>query len=243
MNKKYIILTFLLCIFTAITKPINNIITFFVKEYPEVHLPEKFRTATSSVFSKALKQPAYLNEKEHGIKPLEVKVSGIWSLYKGYSRISSHNGQISFPRKQQSETVYLIITKKINPTFIVGPSTVAHWNLDKDTPAAIYSISIKYDEDANSYYFNTKKIDRPTDNKISLQAVIIPGDPEHVYVPEGASITEFTGNLTLPSIYIKKEFDRVYNSVYTTSIKMYFAQIKEKHQQDELIHSTLVTEY
>jgi hypothetical protein len=239
MNKKYIILATLLCIIATITRPINNIITFFIKEYPEVQLPEKFQVATSSTISKALEQPAYLEPKD--TKPQKKSgLTGVWALHKGYARASSYFGQISFPRKQQSETVYIIITEKINPTFIVGPSTVGYWELDQNSPAAIYSISMEYDEDANSYYFDTKKIDPPEDNQISMQAIVIPGNPEHVYVPEGASITEFTANLTLPTIYIKKEFDQSYNASYIANLRMYFEQITEEYQENDLTNSTLM---
>jgi len=240
MNKKLLIIAILPCIFATITRPINNIITFFVKEYPEVQLPEKFQVATSSTISEALGQPDYLNPKDHNNQPKKANVSGIWALHKGYARASSYFGQISFPRKQQSETVYLIITEKINPTFIVGPSTVGYWELDPNSSIAIYEISMEYDEDANSYYFNTKKIDPPEDNQVSMQAIVIPGKPEHVYVPEGASITEFTANLTLPTIYIKKEFDRSYNASYVTNLRMYFEQVTEEYQENDLTNSTLM---
>ena len=241
MNKKQIILTILLCIHNKIALPINNVITLTFKEYPEVAIPESLLAEidssesssdkTTGTLSKALEQPDYLQKKTDINKPIKSKISGIWTLHKGFARTSDYFGQIVFPRKQQSETVYLIITEKIAPSFIVGPSTVSNWTLDPTAQTAMYAISLEFDDDANSYYFNTEKIDPPADNQISLQSIIIPGNPDTVYVPTGATITELTSNLTLPDIYIKNDFDHSYNASYILNNMNYFEKIEQDYQQ------------
>ena len=245
MNKKYIIITMLLCLNDKITLPINNIITLGFKEYPDVVvpeslLPETVETATANQLSKSLEQPDYVQKKTDINRPAKSKISGIWTLHKGFARTSDYFGQIAFPRKQQSETIYLVITEKILPAFIVGPSTVSNWMLDPSTESAVYSITLEFDDDANSYYFNTEKIDSPSDNQISLQSIIIPAKPDAVYVPTGATITELSSNLTLPDVYITSTFDHDYNAAYILEKMNYFERIEQDYQQTEQTVAKLI---
>lgn len=248
MNRKNIIVMILLCMSAIKIETTNNIITFFIKKYPTVQppgveSPELLQQdEQNNQISKAVTQPDFLNPKKDPALKNTPGASGIYAFYKGYSQTSSFLGQITFPRKQQSETVYLIVTETISPEFIVGPSTVGYWKIDSTSPTAVYEMAIDYDDDANTYYVNTTKIDAPENNQISLQSIVIIGNPDNVYVPEGATIAEFTANLTLPTIYIKDTFDQSKNASYALSLKNYFAGLNETFQQNDLIVSKLMSE-
>ena len=240
MKNKYILLAIILSA-SLFIKTTSNIITLFIKDYPNPELPLSLQTETDSENSRIMSQPSYVQPKKEITPVIQKKLAGVWGLYKGYAQATNFLGQLSFPRKQQANTINLIITKKITPAFIVGPSTVGYWQIDSSEDAAVYEIDIEYSDDANTYYFETKKIDTPENGQISLQSIIIPADPETVYVPEGAVITEYTANLTLPDIYIKTDsFDFEYNASYTLSLKNYFAQIDTELEQDDAIISKLM---
>lgn len=241
MNKKNKLLLITLCIVHLAVKSTNNVITFFIKEYPEVKLPEYLQHKRNKQISNALTQPDFLNPKENTPVKEKAGASGVFALYKGYAQTSNLFGQVTFPRKQQAETIYLIITETISPEFIVGPSTVSHWEIDPNSSTAVYKMAINYDNDANSYYVNTTKVAAPQDNKISLQSIVIIGNPEDVYVPEGASIAELTANLNLPTIYIKEKFDRSRNASYVLTLKNYFSGIAETFKQSNLSISKIST--
>lgn len=241
MNRKCLSLLVLLSFQLSNLRAIDNIITFFIKNYPEVELPETLQVVTDYTISKPLVQPEYLNVKDSNSQSNKKNdVAGIWALYQGFAEPSTPDGQIMFPRQQQSETVALVITKKITPVFIVGPATVGYWELDPDSDTEMYTISLEYDIDANTYYFLTEKVELPDDGQVSLQSIIIPADPKNVYVPEGATITEVTTNLTLPSIYIKKDFDRSYNASYTTDRRLYFKKNEYMYEENDQSVSKLI---
>jgi len=236
MNKKVLILLILYFISAINTKTIGSILTLFIEKYPNIVLPENTFTKNQSTISEALAQPSFLNPKEEFVTNQNTdRLDGVYALYKGYAVVSNFLGQITFPLQQQSETVYVVITENITPEYIVGPSTVGYWNISENSASAIYEMNIDYDDTANSYYINsTKKITALESIDLSLRSIIIIADPETVYVPEGATIAEFTPNLTLPTIYIKDTFDYVQNALKTLEVKKYFSKIKTSFQQNNL---------
>lgn len=210
---------------------VDSVITMFVQRYPNIKVPlaqEKLDTV-----SKKLQQPGYLLNKIVKSKRVETGVGGINTMYLGYVGFSDHNGQITFPRKQQKSSINLLITRKVQPVYIIAPDTVANWMLDKHETAEMYNFKLHQDSETKLYYIETKKVDLPDDNMISLDTIIFVANPKNVFVPEGATITHYSPNLILPTIYIKKHFDFSYNALYTLSIKQYFGQVHSEYKQED----------
>ena len=229
---------FLVFLTTSYTYSIDSVITMFIHRYPDIQLPADKETLDT--ISKKLSQPGYLTNRMMKSKRVETGVRGVSSFYLGYISLSDHNGQITFPRKQQKATINLLITRKIQPVYIVAPETIANWMLDKHETAEMYQFTLHQDSETKLYYIYTKKIEVPKDRMISLDTIILIAKPENIVVPEGATITHYSPNLILPDIYTKKHFDISYNALYTVSIKQYFGQdLSEYKLKDENIAKIL----
>lgn len=211
------------------THPVDAIISMFLQKYPyfKVHDTTKF---DPEKYSKKLQQPRYFYSTLTKPTTLSNGVPSVMALYAGNVAISDHNGQIIFPRRQQTSNIYILVTKGIKPAYIVAPSTVYNWMLDPKEPAQNYFVEFKQDDQLELYYFNVQKADLPKDGSIPLNTIIIIADPANIVVPTGATITEFSPNLILPNMYIKKGFCFVYNSLYTLAIKQYFEQTFNDYQ-------------
>lgn len=229
--KKILFLSIFITSQTFIT--IDNVITMFVQKYPTIQTPPK---PNIDLASQKLKQPSYLFKQIVKSTRVEGNIQGVAAFYLGYVSFSDHNGQLIFPRKQQKSKMQLLITKKIQPVYIVAPSTIAYWILDKHQQAEMYEFQLHQDAQTQLYYINTTKIELPVDHKIALNTIILTANPKNIYIPLGATITHYSPNLILPPIYIKKHFDNSYNALYTLSIKQYFDQVdlEYKHENNNI---------
>lgn len=236
--------------------PVDSIITIFLQKYPYFKIKEH-KKLDPTVYSKKLKQPGYVSGQIIKKHRWNSRVPGVMLLYAGNLAMSDKNGQVQFPKLQQTfadqETkVYLLITKGVgyNPDYIIAPSTIHNWGLKKlslnpDESYEIYLISLKKDEKLKLSYFDVQKSKFPDiedKNKpawrdgryiIPLNTIIIIADPQDIFVPIGATVTEPSANLILPPIYIKKSFCFVYNSLSTLAIKQYFSQEEPEYQLEK----------
>lgn len=231
----FIILSCSISIYT-----INNTIILFLDKYPKIKIPKNKETKES--LSKKLKQPAYVYKKKWQQKRLSSGAQGVMAMYLGNTSLSDKDGQVIFMRGHQKPSVNLLVTQGIQPVYILAPATVQNWMLDKNKPAKMYQFNFDKDQETELYYIEAKEILLPQDHMIPLETIIIIADPSSIFVPLGATITQYNGgNLILPNIYIKNNFDYSYNVLYTNSVKQYFDSIQSQYKQDELAVAKIIT--
>ena len=220
------------------TESLNNIITFFFQPYPTI---EKILDSNKAEkYSKKLQQPGYLYKKIVKATRVQTGPAGIMCTYLGFVSTSDLDGKITFPRKHQKAAVKVLITKSIQPVYMIAPDTINNWMINTSTEAEMYEFTLNYDNETGLYYIQASKIEVPKNRMIPLETIIIIADPKNVFIPEGATITDYSINLVLPTIYIKKQFNFSYNALYTLSIKQYFGAInKEYKQENQTIAITL----
>lgn len=231
-----------LAIFAMITPVCLNLygldamITLFIQKYPYIKKSQKnSKTSTfdSFKYSKKLKQPDYVYRKiTNAHRNAQNEIPGVMCLYAGRVEMSTPIGQISFPRRQQTPDMHILISKGIKPAYMIAPATVHNWMLDTNHAAEMYLMKLKHDPTTTLYYYETTKETLPSDNNIPLNTIIFISDPENMYVPLGATIVDYSPNIILPTIYIKRGFCFVYNSLYTLAIRQYFEPTETTFKQD-----------
>lgn len=150
---------------------------------------------------------------------------GIFATYGGYLNVSDSLGEIDFPYKQTKPIITLLITPRIFPIFMVG-NTVHHWMLDKNAPATMFEFALKKDELSDLMYWDVQPKMLPSDSAIPLNTIIILAKPHHIYVPQGATVTQESSNVVLPPIYVKKGINNVTQPLYALNIKHLFEPIR-----------------
>ena len=210
----------------------QNDITLFLQPYPELETP----SITQENLSEGLSQPGYLHAKMLAHRFTEIATEGVFALYQGYITISSRKGEILFPRKQQSNSINLLITPEIIPNFMVAPSTAHHWELNPklstDTNTqAMYAITLTHDDDTDAYFYNVQSMPLPTDNIIDFTTIVLLAPANMIYVPEGISMTQYSANLILPTIYVKPGIQFINHSLYALKIKNYFESISKQYNK------------
>jgi len=219
----------------------SAIITGFIKKNKpasDILTPEHLDFKT---VSQALQQPYFVtqNKKELAIKHHDGQ-SGIPVSYLGYFTVTNHNGQFSFPRKQQSEMLLVLITEKVNPAFMIGPTLIHHWETIELQPAKLYQIIRKKNNEMNVYYFEINEVSLPKNNHIPLNTIIMYADPTTISIPTGIVLNNYSSNFILPD-FICNNDDNNKNSLYTLSIKQYFEQINIESKNDKPNVVTIVT--
>lgn len=238
LKPKYIFL-FILLSCNVGSYAVNNSIILFVDKYPNVKIPKNKETKES--LSKKLKQPNFVWKDAIKQHRLSSGIPGILAMHLGNSCTSDKDGQLTFPRTFQKPVVHLLVTKGIQPVYMVAPATVHNWMLDKHMPSELYEFSFHKDEDTDLYYIDTKKVPLPKDSMISFDTIIIISDPNNIFVPLGATMTQYSANLILPTVYIKKNFDFSYNALYTNSIQQYFEAITSDYKPEEQTIAKIIT--
>jgi hypothetical protein len=208
----------------------DSVITLFIKE--KIEPVKKVKLKNSRHISPALKQPSFIKAVGKDRSWLnQPGVDGIHAVYLGYMAISDQNGQISFPRQQQSDTVHILVTHQIEPELMMSPALVANWITKKNIPAEFYKIERKHNKEVKAYYFDVKKLKVP--EEIPHGTITIFADPEHIHVPVGISLNTYSTNLILPELQATK-VAIAKNSLYTLSIKQYFEQVVKENKKDTL---------
>jgi len=210
----------------------QNDIVLFLQPYPKLETPE----VSQENLSDKLGQPGYLHAKMLAHRFVDIAIEGVSALYQGYITVSSRKGEILFPRKQQSNTINLLITPEIIPSFMVGPTTTHHWELnpkisqDKDTQA-MYSITFDHNDDTDSYFYNVQSIPLPADNIIDFTTIVLLAPANMIYIPEGISMAKYSANMILPTIYVKPGIQFIKHSLYALKIKQYFESISKQYNK------------
>lgn len=208
----------------------DAIITFFIKE--KIKPDKKKKSNYSKFVSTPLSQPSFIKAIGKDRSWLnQPGVDGLHAVYLGYIAISDHNGQISFPRQQQNDTIYILITPEIEPELMMSPCLIHNWITKHNSPAAYYQIKRKYNKELKVYYFDVTKIDIP--QEIPNGTITIFAHPDEIEVPVGITLNTYSDNLILPELQATK-VDTVKNSLYTLSIKQYFEHINIENKNDQL---------
>jgi hypothetical protein len=243
MFKKILNLIFLLLSLNLYS--IDSIITIFVKKYPYLKkseikaLQKDFNTLELSNFSKKLKQPDYLHKSILNKYANHIFLPGIVCFYTGRSTTSKPDGQITFPRKQQTADMHILIAEKVIPAYMIAPSTVHNWQIDPTQSAEMYLMELKHDPVSKLSYYETKKTALPKDNKIPLNTLIFIADPKTMYIPLGATIVDNSPNIVLPDIYIKKGFCFLRNALFNLAVNQYFEDTEKTIKQENNVVSEI----
>jgi len=234
------LILFTILSYCGIITTMNDKIIIFVDKYPKIKIPKNKETIDS--LSKKLKQPDYLRKAKYKQKRLSTGQQGVMALKVGDASLSDKNGQITFPRRgHQKPVVNLLVTKGIQPVYIIAPTTVHNWMLDRSKPAKMYQFKLNIDTETGLYYIETIETSLREDSMIQLETIIIIADPETVFVPLGVTLSQYSANFILPNIYIKKNFDFSYNVLYTNSIKQYFDSVRGEYKAEELSIAKITT--
>lgn len=225
------------------THTIDSIITLFITAKKSNLKPAAKGT---SLVSASLAQPTFITSP-HQQKELECQngIAGIAASYIGYFTISNKNGQIAFPRKHQSDEIYLLVTPEVEPVFMVKPSLIHHWQIKKDQPAALYKIVRKVNKDLSNkiYYFEVKQLDiaqdLPDSGEIPLNTITIYTDPETIFIKTGVVMNTYSTNFVLPPVQALTDQGSK-NSLYTLLIKRYFEQINIETKNEKPTISSMI---
>lgn len=210
----------------------DPIITFFFRNYPEIGIAQHTLDKL---------------HRPHGIAKEHLRalinpnpISGIFVTYFGFLNASSHVGQVEFPRKHSKASFQLVITNKITP-ITMFQYTISHWELEPGTPAEVYNLELKEDENTKLSFWQMEKVPLPENNRLdATRSIIIIAKPQNIYVPIGITLTQPGANLILPDIYVKKGISSIRNALYVLNLSLFFRPIdllykKEKTNYKELI--------
>lgn len=214
----------------------DNIITFFIDEYPEddnLILSEN-KNINKNLSNQEIKKLCLLFDKKTNCETIQFPFNyGIFATYAGYLALSDLNGQITFPRKTQKNSINLLITTKISPIFMLK-NTIAYWEINDITQAKMYKIERKQDKETLKYYWDVQEKDAPKNNKIPIHTIIIFANPKSIYVPIGITPTKNNTQLVLPKIYAKKDINLIRNALFILTIKPFFSSIKKIYKERPL---------
>lgn len=223
-------------IFQTKIKADDAVITFFIKEQKQEQA--KLQVHNKKTTSVSLVQPSFIRAVGKDRSWLhQPGVDGLQASYLGYIMTSDRNGQVTFPRHQQNDTMYLLVTPEIEPEFMINPTLIHHWITKNNVPIAFYEITRKKNKKLKIYYFEVKKMPIPHD--IPMNTITIYAHPDQIQVPLGISLNTYSTNFILPELQAKK-IDSVKNSLYTFSIKRYFRPIDIESKNDGLNIATMV---
>ena len=112
-------------------------------------------------------------------------------------------------------------------------NTIHHWRIQEGVPFEVYRIIWSEDKDLKIPFISIKKqaVTAPFD--IPLDGAVLVIDPADVTVREGCyELTKKTDNLVVPTVYIKRDNDKVAAALGALNTAAFFATtIKSvKHQ-------------
>lgn len=214
-------------LFCIITVNHGNSITFFMRPYafPENKNPSellKSITKPGKMVRKVLKNNFFT------LTPYQ----GTFATYWGYLTFSDLNGQITFPRKQKSSKLNLLITQAIEPVFMIG-NTIHHWQMNPLQDFSFYSLEQIKDPAKKQLLWKVTSATPPAHKRINTDTIVIFANPHNIFVPEGTFETYSTANLILPDIYVRKNLNVIYPSLRIITIRQFFDPV-EKELKKEL---------
>lgn len=200
-------------------------ITFAIRYYPELDQAIDMESLQQNV-----KDPSRLIQRIMRTSIPTSGVSGIMITYAGFTTISSLEGQVDLPRRQQKTSFHVLVSLDIEPVMMAG-TTVYYWALLPDAKASLYHIEMQQDDETKRYFWNVEAVPLPDDNVVPLDTIILFTKPQNIYIPEGITLTRKTANLILPDIYAKKGTDFWSDAFNFLQIKHFFRTIRKIDHQ------------
>lgn len=219
----------LLLNFTAITiksqiAPYS--ITFFIRP-----LPATLHQNAQERIEKMAAKPGKLAQKrltrEFNPKSL---YSGIYVAHLGQLARSSVHGQVTFPRKNTTNSLNVLITEDIKP-LLINPShttTLSGFLLDPKARSSFYLYQLVQSPETGLLTWHVSEQALPKD-KIPNDAMIIFADPKSIFVPLGPTITQSSDNLVLPTIYALNTGKPTLNALRFLKIRKFFHPVTFKY--------------
>lgn len=199
-------------------------IVLFLKEEP---------LTDAEKISKKLAKPAKLAKYAAKGMLTSSLVEGIVATYGGFVTASDYNGELSFPRKHQKNSVDIVITPEVIPVPLFE-STMVNWKRVPGVPAVMYRCQEMYNAQKEEYYWHVQEVPLSDDMTIPLAAIIIIAQPKNVRMDIGDNPTNETGNFVLPNVYVKKGIDTLKNSSYMLLIRHLFKPIQTEENREPL---------
>lgn len=208
-------------LFLIISPSLNAaVIALSFEQYPVIGTQEESKKLVDK-----LAHPGKI--AKHLLRSIQNKniISGIFGTYAGFLGISDWNGRMTFPRMQNSDTIYLIVTTKMSPVLMLA-NTIHHWELEEGTPVAYYKAERAFDSETEQTYWNIARAELPKDNIIPLASVLIFARPKDIVVPLGDTVSAKSPHLLLPKMYVKRSINRISNALYVININQFFASLQ-----------------
>lgn len=208
---KYYSLT-LAFFFSVAAKQHFEVITFFLRDYPEVS-----------------KTDQNIQIKHH--------YKGVPATYAGYITVSNKDGQITLPRASQKASINILASKDVKPIFL-NKGTIKHWVTTGN--ADLYKVKRKKNKETHAYLWDVKKSSLKKGKRIPLHTVVLIADPKNIYIPEGFSKTTKNVQLYLPDVYVKKGIETVDDAIFATHIRQYFSPILKLYKGMDNGYQTVI---
>lgn len=226
-----LIVTFL----SLIENRADPVITFFMKPYGPC-----ISSDTAQQASVNLRKPHKLAKTSLASLNTCPPIAGILSTYAGYLALSDPDGQTTFPKKHILPFVYLLITPKITP-ILIASNTIHHWDIAEPHRAVMYKVERLHNEAEELYYWNITKVPIPANHRVPLESITIIMKPDHIYVPEGITLTEESNNLILPPIFVKKITKINTTALYMLNVRQFFGHSSPLYKKGTRRYMTIQT--
>jgi hypothetical protein len=159
----------------------------------------------------------------------EKKTIGVVATYAGNVETSDLESDISFPRKQVSNNVQIIVSPKITP-IIRQNKLISHWQIDDNKHTKIYEFKLITDNNKKTNWQVTE-IPIPDNKKIPIESIVIIASAENVVIPTGIFSTTLSKNINIPSIFIKRNFKTIENALFVTNLNFLLGEITPINSQ------------
>lgn len=228
MQYKVILLIFTLFVSNFINS--EPMIILFVRAYPAFFFQEHAQRLSKSV----AKPGSIARKKFHLVAQKDFSVAGLLALYGGFFTFSDPSGLIMFPLLHAASSITIAVTPKVTPIVMIQ-NTIHHWEVEDDTPIALYTITHTKDPLTHIAFVTVESIPIPADKILKPEVLILLDNPSNVYIPLGASIAEDSPHFLVPDVYIKKSPSPTV-PLYLLPINHYFGTFTPQYKQ-------LTTEY
>ncbi|HBY06034.1 MAG: hypothetical protein UV38_C0002G0214 [candidate division TM6 bacterium GW2011_GWE2_42_60] len=203
---------------TIVQRQFSHTITLQMEPKVAIPVVENFELAKLPEDQKLLKVRLKPHTKGNG---------GVIATYMGYFSIFNENGMLEFPRKTDSNTLRVIITKHIIPVIIRGQN-IEFFGRKENAAAAYYQFERVEDKEKKEFVWHVSKLETPTSLKTAPDDIIICAKPDEIFVPTGTFSTFGGQNFLLPPLYPTQSLKRNLNALSFLKInRRYFRSLDQ----------------
>lgn len=202
-------------------------ITFFIRPLPQT-ISESEKANKEKIeqkFSSPKKIAKAIVKKEFNSINF---YSGVYVSYAGYIATSDLNGEVSFPRKNMSNTIHILVTEEIKAVAInpLKNKTILGFVLKPKATYSYYKLERKQDTKSHKYSWQVSQEILEEGKKIPYDAIIIFADSKDIVILNGEFATIDSENLVLPDIYATPDISSTLNAFRFLNIRHFFAPLK-----------------